>query len=93
MVPYFMGLPTVTDTAQADAVAAANLAKQIGAASTLDLSTVPNAALEALDVVDVIPDADDRAGSVRRHVIDSFTMPLTAGGRFPVSSRDLRAVT
>lgn len=93
MVPYFMGLPTVTDTAQADAVAAANLAKQIGAASTLDLSTVPNAALEALDVVDVIPDADDRAGSVRRHVIDSFTMPLTAGGRFAVSSRDLRAVT
>lgn len=89
MVPYKMYLPTVTTVDQAVAVARANLAKHTGAAATLDVSAVPNAALEALDVVEVIPDATNPAGSVRRHVVDSFTVPLAAGGSFTMSTRDV----
>lgn len=90
MVPYFMSLPTVTTAAQAVAVARANLARHLGAATTLDVSTVPNAALEAGDVIDVIPDPTDPAGTVRRHAVDSFTVPLSPGGAFPIKTRDLR---
>lgn len=90
MVPYFMYLPTVTTTAQALAVARANLARHLGAAATLDVSTVPNPALEAGDVIDVIPDPTDPAGTVRRHAVDSFTVPLSPGGKFPIQTRDLR---
>jgi|GEM_PF-2313688 len=93
MVPYFMALPSVTTVEQAVAIARSTLAKHTGAASTLDVSAVPNAALEAGDVVEVIPDAGDPAGSVRRHVVDAFTLPLVAGGDFPMKTRDVGAVT
>ena len=90
MVPVFMGLPTVTTTAQAVAVARANLARHLGAAATLDVSTVPNPALEAGDVIDVVTDPTDPASTVRRHAVDSFTVPLSPGGAFPIKTRDLR---
>jgi len=93
MVPAFLSIPTVTTAEQAVAVARANLAKYVGAASTLDVSAVPNAALEAGDVVEVIPDAGDPAGSVHRHVVDAFTLPLVAGGDFPMKTRDVGAIT
>jgi hypothetical protein len=93
MVPMFMAIPTVTTAEQAVAVARANLAKHVGAVSNLDVSAVPNAALEVGDVVEVIPDAGDPAGSVRRHVVDSFTLPLVAGGDFPMSTRDVGSIT
>ena len=89
----FMAIPTVTTAEQAVAVARANLAKHVGAVSNLDVSAVPNAALEVGDVVEVIPDAGDPAGSVRRHVVDSFTLPLVAGGDFPMSTRDVGSIT
>lgn len=90
MVPRFMRLPTVTTNEQAVAVARANLGKYLGAAATLDLSTVPNPALEGGDVIDIIPDAEDPAGSVRRHAVDSFSIPLSAGGQFRMNTRDLK---
>ena len=93
MVPAFLSIPTVTTAEQAVAVARANLAKYIGAAATLDVSAVPNAALEAGDVIEVIPDAGDPAGSVRRHVVDAFTLPLVAGGDFPMKTRDVGSIT
>lgn len=92
-VPRFMSIPSVTTEAQATAIAHANLAKYIGSASTVDASTVPNAALEADDVIEIITDADDPGGSVRRHVVDSFTLPLFAGGEFRMSTRDVGVVT
>jgi len=93
MVPMFMAIPTVTTAEQAVAVARANLAKHVGAAASLDVSAVPNAALEAGDVVEVIPDAGDPAGSVHRHVVDAFTLPLVAGGEFPMKTRDVGSIT
>lgn len=88
----FMYLPTVTDSAQAAGIARANLFRFIGSASTMDVRSIPNAALEALDVVDVITDASDPGGTVRRHAVDKFRVPLAAGGSFPMSTRDLREV-
>lgn len=92
MRPRFLYLPTVTTAAQAQSVASANLARFIGAAAALDVSAVPNPALEALDVIDVVPDPADPGATVRRHVVDSFTVPLTPGGTFRLSTRDVRAV-
>jgi hypothetical protein len=91
--PRFMYLPTVTTQEQADAVALANLAKHLGASSTLDVSAVPNVALEAGDVIEVITDPADPAGSVRRHVVDNFTVPLEPGGNFVMSTRDVGDVS
>lgn len=93
MRPRYMYLPTVTTTEQATAVARASGARYVGAASSVDLSAVPNAALEALDVIDIVTDPTAPAGgSVRRHMVDSFTLPLNPGGKFPMATRDLRAV-
>lgn len=93
MRPRFMYLPTVTSSEQATAVARASGARYVGAASSVDLTAVPNAALEALDVIDIVTDPTVPAGgSVRRHVVDSFRLPLTPGGSFPMTTRDLRAV-
>lgn len=87
--------PSLTQVGQCRAVAAAELAKRTGAAAGLDLAAVPNAALEALDVVDVVvpTSTSGYTQTVRRHVVDEFTLPLTPGGDFPVATRDIRAAT
>jgi hypothetical protein len=92
--PVVLSQPNLTTLAQCRAVAAAELAKRAGAAAGLNLTAVPHAGLEALDVVDVVvpTSVSGRTQTVRRHVIDSFTLPLTPGGDFPVTTRDLRAV-
>lgn len=91
MVPERVSMPTVTTFEQARVAAAAELARRVGAASSLDLSTVPNAALDAGDVIDVVTNPANPAASLRRHIVDSFTLPLVAGGAFPVSTRDIRS--
>jgi hypothetical protein len=30
---------------------------------------------------------------VRRHVVDAFTLPLVAGGDFPMKTRDVGSIT
>lgn len=87
--------PNLTSLGQCRTVARAELAKRTGQAAGLDLSAVPHAALEARDVVDVVvpTSVSGYSQTVRRHVIDRFTLPLTPGGDFPVTTRDLRAVT
>jgi len=76
------------------AVAEAELAKRTGAASSLDLTAIPHAALEALDVVDVqTVNPVTGADVVRRHVVDTFVLPLTPAGDFPVHTRALQEVT
>lgn len=86
--------PDLTSTAQCAVMARAELTRYIGAASTLNLSGIPHAGLEALDVVDVvIPEqVTGFPTAVRRHAIDSFTLPLTPAGAFPVATRDLLEV-
>ncbi len=89
--PRFMSIPTVTTSVQAHAVAAAQIARGVGRAATLEVSAVPNRALEGGDVIEVITDAADPAGSVRRHAVDSMTVPLLPG-TFSMSTRDITDV-
>lgn len=91
-VPMFMYLPNVTSQEQAQMVADSNLLRHVGAAATVDLSTVPNPALEAGDVVDIVLSNVDPAGSARRHVVDTVSIPLTPGDRFLLSTREIRSV-
>jgi hypothetical protein len=86
--------PELESDAACARVAEAELAKRTGAASSLDLSAIPHAGLEALDVVDVrTVNPNTGADVVRRHVIDQFTLPLTPGGAFPVRTRALQEVS
>lgn len=93
MVPRFESYPTITTFDQALATARGLLAQSIGAAHSLDVSAVPNPALEPGDLVHVIPDPTAPAGaSVRAHILDGYTLPLRAGGAFSIRTRDVRQV-
>src|SRR5690606_29922568 len=70
--PEFVSNPNVRDLEQARAIARARLAQRTGAAQAISASTVPNWALEGYDVIDIITDPADPAGSVRRHVVDGY---------------------
>jgi hypothetical protein len=83
-VPKVISIPSLATSSQAHAAAAAELSRLVGSAASIDLSTVPNVAAEALDVWDVTI-----GGSVQRYVIDSFEMDLLAGGAFPVQAREI----
>jgi hypothetical protein len=91
--PTTVSMPSLATLADCQAYARTQLALSTGGAESLSLSTLPHAALEALDVVEIVTDPDRLSTSVRRHMIDSFTLPLTAGGAFPVATRDIGAVT
>ncbi|UFU03430.1 DUF5047 domain-containing protein [Ruania suaedae] len=87
----FMSIPTITTSLQARSAAAAELARSTGAASSVDIGAVPNIALEALDVIDLWTDPSD-VNTIRRHVVDSFSFDLAAGGDFGMGTRDIRQV-
>lgn len=92
MVPEFVQIESLTTLEQCRTVAAAKLAQSTGAWKSLDLSMIPNPALERDDVVQVIVDDRDPAGSVERHLIDSGTFDITPGGEFRLATRDVRQV-
>ena len=91
--PRFETYPNVADLTQAHAIGRGLLAQSTGAAQMLDASSVPNPALEGGDLIHVIPDELDPAGTVRAHVVDGWTLDLVAGGAFPIRTRDVRQVT
>ena len=91
-VPETVQISTLTTLDQCRSVALARLAQTCGAASSLNISTVPNPALDVSDVIDVYPSLSDLA-SRRRHMIDSGSFDLSPGGAFSLSTRDLRQVT
>ena len=91
MVPRHESYPTVSTVTQARAVARGLLAQSVGAARTLEASSVPNPALEPGDLIHVIPDPTDLT-TVRAHIVDGYTLNLRAGGEFPIRTRDVRQV-
>ena len=91
-VPRFESYPTVSTLDQARAVGRGLLAQSTGAARTLEASSVPNPALDGGELIHVITDPTDPAGSVRAHVVDGYTLSLRAGGDFPIRTRDVRQV-
>lgn len=82
-VPMFYSSPLITTTAQAMAAAQTILNRTRGLVRQINLTAVPNPALEAGDVIGVLfPD-----GTAERHVVDSVTIPLDATTAMTVATR------
>lgn len=86
-VRYFAS-PLLKDDSAAASAAATVLSRATGLPTTLSLFTVPNPALEPLDVVSVRVSPT----LTETHVIDAVTIPLTADGGVQIETRTLNAV-
>lgn len=80
--------PLLTDDAMAAAAAQTVLQRTVGLPYSLDLSAVPNPALEPWDVLAVKHSATD----VEAHALDRVTVPLSADGAVALSTRDTSTV-
>lgn len=81
--PFFYVSPLLTTTAQCISAATAMLGRVKGLIRQLDLSCVPNPALESGDVIRVLfPD-----GTYETHLIDSFTVPLDPDSAMTLKTR------
>lgn len=92
-ITMFVDSTTITSMAQAQQVAQAELAKRVGVSAAMDVSSVPLPFLEPGDSVMVIPDDAPAGASARKHIVDSYTLSLSAGGEFSMSTRDVREVS
>jgi hypothetical protein len=83
-VPRFYYSSFLSSYSQCVSAATSILQQAIGLPYSIDLSTIPNPALEPYDSIRIImPDSTDV------HVIDSITIPLTASGVMSGSTRKL----
>lgn len=82
-VPYALTSASITTSAQAQVAATALLARTKGLTRSVSLTSVPNYALEAGDVIQVV----FTDGTYERHIIDSLTFPLTPNESMPISTR------
>lgn len=81
--PRFYVSPLITTAQQATDAATSMLGQVRGLARQLTLSSVPNPALEAGDVIRVVfPD-----GTGETHLIDQFEVPLEPAGAMPMQTR------
>jgi len=82
-VPYFYTSASITTLTQAQSAASGLLARTKGLTRQVSLSSVPNPALDAGDVIQVVfPDA-----SYERHVVDSLSIPLDPSEAMPIGTR------
>lgn len=84
-VPRFYSSPFIFTEDQARSAAASILSRTTGIPYTLDITAIPNPALEPLDPIRIIFEA----GREEIHVIDTITIPLTADQPMVISSRSL----
>lgn len=89
-VPMFYSSPFLTTNAQALAAATALLRKQLGLPYQVELTSIPNPALEPYDVVAVKYPQTSRSRSLRTetHVLDEVTIPLTPGAPVKLQTRE-----
>jgi hypothetical protein len=81
--PFFYVSPLLTTVAQCTSAATSMLGRVRGMIRQLDLSCVPNPALESGDVIRVLfPDA-----TVETHLVDSFTVPLDPSTAMTLKTR------
>lgn len=84
-VPAFFSSPILTTNPAAAAAAATLLVKNLGLPYSVDLTSVPNPALEPYDPVTA------RVGArspVETHVLQKLTIPLTAAGAMSATTRE-----
>lgn len=88
-VPRFYSSPLLATDAQAQAAARSLLVRAVGLPYAVDLSAVPNPALEPYDPIRINYSATRRA---EIHVIDKLTVPLTAAGALTATTREQQLV-
>lgn len=90
-VPQFLSSPLITTQAQADAAAATLLQSQLGLPYSVDLTAVPNPALEPYDPVQVTYPFDQRlvgrGDSSETHVLSQIKIPLGVSGALTANTR------
>jgi hypothetical protein len=81
IVPMFYSSPIVGSVSEALTAGTAILAQTVGLASSVSLSAVPNPQVDAWDVIDVLPPAQQWAPDrvFERHVVDTVVHPLAFG--------------
>jgi len=84
-VPMFYSSPFLTDATQCQSAAAALLTRQLGLPYNVDLSSIPNPALEPDDPVRV---KYSSATASEIHVLQSVTIPLTEDGPLTATTRE-----
>jgi len=83
-VPRFFSSPLITTNDQARLAAETMLAQQLGLPYQVDVSAVPNPALEPGDPIEIV----QQDGTPAVHVVERVEIPLTADGEFDVKTRD-----
>lgn len=89
-VPRFYSSPLLTTTEQAATAASSMLRSALGLPYNVDLSAVPNPALEPLDPVTVSYPAAQRFTGYRHeaHILEKITVPLTADQALKANTRE-----
>lgn len=82
-VPRFYASPFITTDGQAATAAAAILTQNLGLPYNVDLSQIPNPALEPYDPITVA--YEDRTET---HIIDTMNVPLSAGAAQTATTRE-----
>jgi len=92
IVPYFFDTPLPLDTNGALATGRTILARTTGLASSVSLGKVPNPAVDAFDVIDVLPPPEryDIPRVLERHIVDDVTHPFALGTAQTISGRSTR---
>lgn len=92
VVPYFFDTPLPLNVAGARATGLSILAKTVGVASQINLTTSHNPALDAFAVIDVLPPREryDIARNLERHVVDTVTHPLDITQPVQITGRSTR---
>lgn len=88
-VPQFFSSPLLVTPDAAAAAAVTLLQKSLGLPYSVDLSTVPNPALEPYDAVTT---RASTAEPVETHVLQKLTIPLTAAAAMSASTREQSVV-
>lgn len=83
-VPVKITSPFIKSAGQAATASASTLVRSLGLPYNVDLSMVPNPALEVLDPI-LVTYSDDRAAEV--HVLDTLSVGLSAGAEMPATTR------
>jgi hypothetical protein len=90
----YLDTPLPLDVLEARTAGGAIVQRKTGISSQVSLSMVPNPAVDAFDLLDVLPPRPDRNSPrvVERHVVDTVTHPLTVGSAMTIDGRAVGTV-
>jgi hypothetical protein len=90
----YLDTPLPLDVIGAREAGGAIVQRKTGIASQVSLSMVPNPAVDAFDLLDVLPPRPDRNSPriVERHVVDTITHPLSIGQAMTIDGRAIGTV-